>query len=283
MINYERCSEQNLDLAYEAFMIGFSDYIIKFNITKEDFIKRFFGAEGNSMEYSFMAVEDNKGIGLILGGIKEYEGIKTMRCGTLAVDPDYRGSGVSSKLFELHREEAIKNNCKQLFLEVIVGNERAISFYKRQGYEKVYDLAYFSLNDLSKLKESPALEVQVEPISYQGYEYLVNSMKYFHINWQNDLEYVSKSQDSVYYGAYCGEKLVGCGCFNASGKISCLLVDKNYRNRGAAASMLSEVCKELKNQRFTVAFPNNSLLEGFLKHMGFKRDAIAQYEMYMTL
>ena len=50
-----------------------------------------------------------------------------MRCGTLAVHPNYRGVGVSQKLFELHKE-ALQNECKQLFLEVIVGNDRAIRF-----------------------------------------------------------------------------------------------------------------------------------------------------------
>lgn len=45
MIQYKRCSEVNIDLVYEAFRDGFSDYIIKMEVSKEDFIKRFFGPE----------------------------------------------------------------------------------------------------------------------------------------------------------------------------------------------------------------------------------------------
>ena len=41
MIQYKRCSEVNIDLVYEAFRDGFSDYIIKMEVSKEDFIKRF--------------------------------------------------------------------------------------------------------------------------------------------------------------------------------------------------------------------------------------------------
>ncbi|HDR7489227.1 TPA: GNAT family N-acetyltransferase, partial [Bacillus pacificus] len=141
MIQYKRCSEVNIDLVYGAFRDGFSDYIIKMEVSKEDFIKRFFGAEGNSLEHSFLALDGDKPVGVILSGIKVYESIKTMRCGTLAVHPNYRGIGVSQKLFELHKEEAIQNECKQLFLEVIVGNDRAIRFYNKLGYEKVYDLS----------------------------------------------------------------------------------------------------------------------------------------------
>ncbi|MED2151122.1 GNAT family N-acetyltransferase, partial [Bacillus thuringiensis] len=35
MIQYKRCSEVNIDLVYEAFKDGFSDYIIKMEVSKE--------------------------------------------------------------------------------------------------------------------------------------------------------------------------------------------------------------------------------------------------------
>jgi ribosomal protein S18 acetylase RimI-like enzyme len=86
-------------------------------------------------------------------------------CGTLAISPDYRGSGISQKLFELHKTEAKKHGCKQLFLEVIVGNERAIHFYKKMGYEKIFDIVYFSNDDLSKLKSvSKNIEFEIKNI-----------------------------------------------------------------------------------------------------------------------
>ncbi len=46
MIQYKRCSEINIDLVYEAFRDGFSDYIIKMEVSKEDFIKRFLELKG---------------------------------------------------------------------------------------------------------------------------------------------------------------------------------------------------------------------------------------------
>jgi predicted N-acetyltransferase YhbS len=116
MIIYKRCSEVNIDDVFEAFSQGFSDYIIKLSMSRELFIKRFFGVEGNSLEYSFIAYDDDKPTGVVLGGIKNYEGIKTIRCGTLAVIPDYRGKGISQRLMELHKEEAVSQDCKQMFL-----------------------------------------------------------------------------------------------------------------------------------------------------------------------
>ena len=151
MITYKRCTETSEDAVFEAFQIGFSDYIIKIDLTKDIFMKHFFGPEGNRLEYSYIALDKEKPVGLILGGIKEYEGIKTLRCGALCVHPDYRGTGVSGKLFDLHRKTALENNCRQLFLEVIAGNDRAINFYRKKGYEKVYDLTYYSHNNPSEI------------------------------------------------------------------------------------------------------------------------------------
>lgn len=137
MIIYKKCSEVDVDMVFKAFSIGFSDYIIKCDMTKDFFINRFFGPEGNDLENSFVAIDDNKPVGIVLSGIKNYEGIMTMRCGTMAVAPDYRGTGISKKLMELHKEVAINNGCKQLFLEVVVGNDRAINFYKKLNYTKI--------------------------------------------------------------------------------------------------------------------------------------------------
>lgn len=54
MIQYKRCSDVNIDLVYEAFKVGFSDYIIKMEVSKGDFIQRFLGPEGNLLEHSFL-------------------------------------------------------------------------------------------------------------------------------------------------------------------------------------------------------------------------------------
>lgn len=285
MIQYKRCSEVSIDLVYEAFKDGFSDYIIKMEVSKEDFIKRFFGPEGNSLEYSFLALDGDKSIGVILGGIKVYETIKTMRCGTLAVHPEFRGIGVSQKLFELHKEEAIQNGCKQLFLEVIVGNERAIRFYNKLGYEKVYDLSYYNLNDFTKIMNKDYKDykdIEVKQLEFQIFKVEIQKWLNFHINWQNDIEYIGKTRNA-FYGAYVDNDLKGSICINEQGKISFIFVDKDYRNIGIGTKLLQVASKELKLSRLSIGFPNNNLLEGFLKKSGFEKNSLAQYEMYLLL
>lgn len=282
MIQYKRCSEVSIDLVYKAFKDGFSDYIIKMEVSKENFIKRFFGPEGNMLEHSFLALDGDKSVGVILGGIKVYESIKTMRCGTLAVHPEFRGIGVSQKLFELHKEEATQNKCKQLFLEVIVGNDRAITFYNKLGYEKVYELSYYNLNDLTKIINKDFKGIEVKQIELQPFKFGIQKWLNFHINWQNDMDYIEKT-NNTFYGAYVDSDLKGSICVNEQGKISFIFVDKDYRNIGIATQLLQVASKELKLSRLSIGFPNNSLLEGFLKKCGFEKNALEQYEMYSLL
>ena len=74
--------------------LDFQITLLKWKFQK-GFYTTFLGPEGNLLEHSFLALEEGKPAGVILGGIKDYESIKTMRCGTLAVHPNYRGIGVS--------------------------------------------------------------------------------------------------------------------------------------------------------------------------------------------
>ncbi|MFL0247543.1 GNAT family N-acetyltransferase [Candidatus Clostridium stratigraminis] len=283
MINYKRCSEVDLQKVYDAFSIGFSDYIIKIEMPMDVFIERFFGAEGNSLETSFIALDNERPIGLVLGGVKVYEGIKTMRCGTMAIDPSYRGLGVSKELMRLHRKEAIKKECKQLFLEVIVGNDRAINFYKKTGYEKIYDLYYFSTDNLNIIEQKFNSEVDIKEINFQELKSFSEKSIDVHINWQNAMDYIEKLKGQKNYGVYFNNELVAVISANINSKINYIYVAKKYRGKNIAASLIRHAIMELNLSKLSIGLPNNASIIGFLKKIGFSRDNISQYEMYCNL
>lgn len=283
MIIYKRCSEVNIDDIFEAFSLGFADYIIKQNIPKDFFIKRFLGVEGNSLEHSFLAYDDNRPIGVALGGIKNYEGIKTIRCGTLAVIPDYRGTGVSQKLMELHKNEAIDQECRQMFLEVIVGNDRAISFYYKLGYEKIYDLYYYTLKEAAALTNKHKLNIEIKNIGIEELRAVRERIKDIHINWQNVMEYIEMSEGQIILGAFINNKLVGAVSVNKNTRINFIYVENPLRNKGIGTNLIIKAAEELKLSKITAGIPNNASIQGFLRHSGFTKDKLSQYEMYYTL
>lgn len=283
MISYRRCAEADIDLVFNAFNIGFLDYIIKIKMPKEFFVKRFFGPEGNRLDLSFIAVDDDKPIGVVLGGIKNYEGIKTMRCGTLAVQFEYRGKGISQNLMKLHRNEAIRQGCRQLFLEVIEGNDRAIKFYKRLNYEKIYDLSYYTLTEISKLQSSQEVDIYIKPMDILGLKVIRQKILDVHINWQNDLEYLEKSVGQLTLAACIGKRLAGVISINKNSRINFLWINNSFRRKGIARKLIIEGIKILNLSKVTIGFPNNSSIQGFVKHVGFAKNNILQHEMYCTI
>ncbi|MBZ9686920.1 GNAT family N-acetyltransferase [Clostridium estertheticum] len=186
MITYKCCIDVDRRVIFQTFLDGFSDYIIKFETTESLFFERFFGAEGNNLEYSFIAMEEGRGIGIILGGIREFDGLRTMRCGTMCVSPLFRNKGIASQLLKLHKKKAIEENCKQLFLEVIASNNNAINFYESNGYFKVYDLIYYSTEKFDWLEN--VTTDSIEDISIEELRAFRNSFSELHINWQNEID-----------------------------------------------------------------------------------------------
>lgn len=281
MIRYEKCSNVDLRQVYEAIQTGFSDYIIDLKLSWEAFYNRFFEIEGNKLEYSYIAFDGDRPVGVIFGGLKNFEGVRTLRCGALCVAPDYRGRGVSRALYELHRKTAIELGCRQLFLEVIVGNDRAIDFYKKLGYEKVYDIYYYTLKDVESLNLPEAKQYKVEELQWEQAIDMASSLN-IHINWQNQLDYAQKVQGVTNYGIYQDGALAGCITVTSAGKIFFIYTKPEFRNRGIAASLLSYAAG-ISKQNLTISFPNNEQLESFVKRMGFSKNELSQYEMYMPL
>ena len=132
-INIVKCSEASDNDIYNAFSEGFSDYIIDMKLSKEEFVARFFGTEGNQRENSHIAYDFERPVGVVLGGVITYDDIKTLRCGMLSVVPAYRRKGVGKMLMEKHEEIARDNNCQMLMLEVVSGNDIAVNFYEELG------------------------------------------------------------------------------------------------------------------------------------------------------
>jgi len=253
-------------------------------MTKDQFLNRFFGPEGNSKEYSFIAFENNIGSGLILGGINCFDGLKTLRCGTMCIVPDKRGSDVAKILFQKHKEVAIENNCKQLFLEVIASNYRAIKFYERHGYDKVYDLNYYSAEIdllLKKNKETAKNNIAIENISLNDLENFRNDFFQTHINWQNNFSYMKKL-DSKALVIKVDDDLAGAIAFTGD-SIHFLGVKQQYRNRGLGTTLVLKASLECEYPKIKSSFPNNSSLKGFFEKIGFQKESLSQYEMYLTV
>lgn len=283
MIIYKTCTDVTMNEIFAAFSLGFSDYIVPFKMSQNVFESRFFGPEGNSLNQSIIALDNEFPVGIILGGIRFFDGLKTMRCGTLCIAPEYRGCGISNKLLEIHKSSAVNERCKQLFLEVIKSNERAVKFYENCGYTKVYDLKYYSGTIKSMHFSNDSHPYIIKNISFEKIDDFRKTLMDCHINWQSDTPFYAMSTNEAYFAAYEGNKEIAYIAMSSQGKINFLWVDPAYRNQGLGSSMVQKAAQMQNTEKPTICIPNNSSLEGFLRKQQFQKEPIEQYEMYLPL
>jgi GNAT superfamily N-acetyltransferase len=283
MITYKTCTDVPFSQIYDAFQLGFSDYFVPLSASETEFEEHFFGPEGNMLEYSFIAFCDTHPIGLLLGGIRIFDTIKTMRCGALCLAPDLRGKGISEELFLLHKAAAVNAGCKQLFLEVIKENHRAVRFYAKTGYLEAVILKYYKtpVDLIAAPEKIPPYKVTAVGISV--IKSFREKLMACHINWQSDIPYYEDSKSDICLGAYDDYQLIGLIAMNAKGKINFLWVEPSYRLKGLGHYLLYQAAGQSEVKNITVCIPGNALLEGFFRKLGFEKDKIEQYEMYLPI
>ncbi|MDY8022225.1 GNAT family N-acetyltransferase [Paenibacillus polymyxa] len=284
MITYMRCNDVSMEHIFQAFSLGFSDYSIRLTTDQDDFAARFLGPEGNTRNHSFLAMDENQPIGLILGGVRQFDGYKTMRCGTLCVAPAYRGQGISNKLLELHKQTAISAGCQQLWLEVIKDNHRAVKLYEKQGYQSRYTLKYYNGTLPSAPPAALSSSYIFKEVTFDDIAAFRKTLIDCHIHWQSDTPYYATSTQEAFLGIYeVNQTCLGMVSMSAQGKINFLWVDPKHRNQGLGYALLHRAAEIQKIEKVYICLSDNDSLEGFIQKIGLSKDPIEQYEMCMPL
>lgn len=300
MIQLIRCSEVPQKFVYETFTAGFADYAIQMSLTEDEFFGYFFGREGNQLAHSFIAVDQasQQGIGVVLAGIRQFRGKRTMRCGGFCVLPEFRGTQAATLLLEKHRQEALACHCQQLYLEVIHDNHRAKRFYQKNGYSFGNHLHYYqkSLSTTEDQPLTPDVSIPDKPADKQSYTITAltldqlrafrQSQSQLELTWQNEIESIEKLE-GIYWGLFIETQLAGVlSQFKSS--IQLLALIDPYRGQGYGRILIEHGIKYAREQEKPIialrcSFPANPEFQGFLQHLGFTADSLFQNEMYLEL
>ncbi len=279
-ITYKLATEVNDNAIYEGFKTGFSDYIIKFQMDKEQFFDRFFGPEGNTKMLTHVAFDDDLPVGVLLGGIRDYDGIKTLRCGALCIHPDYRGMDLGLTLMARHTEDANTHTCGHMMLEVIAGNDRALKFYDKLGYDTVYFIHYFAHKDIPMLAAMPISCDDVVPIQLVHlYDHVKTWASYYHVNWQNDFDSIMLIPNVQGFAVLQDEQIVAFICLTPQGRIFRLLVHPDHQKKGYGKQLLVHVARTLRPEALNISVASSCPETRFLRKLGFGKDSLYQFEM----
>ncbi|WP_079479132.1 GNAT family N-acetyltransferase [Halobacillus salinus] len=169
------CSIQD---ALTAMNEGFQDYSVDIQMTTETFIETM-ASKKLSPEYSLVAFDGEKPVGIVLNSIYMVDGKKTSYNGGTAVHPDYRGKGVGRQLVQKSVDLFEEKEVEVSVLEAISDNDGAISLYESYGYKVDDNLATLRMMfpaggeasytvELISLNEWRKLGVTEEPVPWQN-------------------------------------------------------------------------------------------------------------------
>ncbi|WP_034807829.1 GNAT family N-acetyltransferase [Exiguobacterium sp. AB2] len=242
---------------YIAFMDGFSDYMIRFEMDEATFESVFLVRDQNQPSRSIVAYADDRPVGVLLSGIARLETGWVTRCGGLAVAPGYRQLGIAQELMRRFDEQAQGTR----LLEVIQGNDAALGLYERLGYEVVREIVYYQA-------AVTASSTTIEEVSISElFDHHYPSGAHRPI-WQRDVR--TTQQQATFFRVTEGER-EGALLFRDA-----VLLDVFGRDEDAVWLLQAAASKQPVHLTLT---SDRAAFVSAAETLGFVKDAIAQYEM----
>jgi ribosomal protein S18 acetylase RimI-like enzyme len=238
-------AEIDFSKLFEGFQDAFSDY--DFQMTADELqsmLKR--RGYDSSLSFGAFAEENDRLIAFTFNGIGPFNGKKTAYDTGTGTVKDCRGQGLATSVFQFSLPFLKAAGVEQYLLEVLQHNEKAVSVYRKIGFQVTREFDYYS-EEVAHLKLQDKLlppKYSIRPIHFPD----ILQLKSFHDflpSWQNDFDSISrKLEDFIFLGAFHGEReeLVGYIVFApSSGDITQIAVEANHRRRGIGSSLLREV------------------------------------------
>lgn len=233
----------SFDHLFEAFREAFKDYEMQLNKVQ---LQTMLHRRGFVPELSFGACINKKIVSFTFNGIGTYNGLKTAYDTGTGTIKEFRGQGLASQIF-IHSIPFLKEiGVKQYLLEVLQHNPKAVSVYKKQGFEVSREFNYFRQSN-EQIKTStphPGSDIHIKPVELMHAEKSEHFCD-FKPSWQNSFESIRrKPGDFKVLGAFKGKMLVGYSILEPnSGDITQIAVHKDHRRKGIGTMLLHETLK----------------------------------------
>lgn len=284
MFNYKILDNTNIETLHEAFLNAFSDYQVKIDLPLWKF-QGMLRRRGYDPEISIGAFKNEALVGFVLNGFRNWDGKLTVYDIGTGVIGEYRKQGVTSNMLLNIRELLKEKGVEQYLLEVIKSNTSAVELYKKQGFESIRDLACFALD---KNKYNPVTTCKVEHvdrINSTEWERLINFWDYTP-SWQNSIDSINAASETFIYSIVRFDDIItGYGIIDKkTGDIPQIAVNKNYRRKGIARSIVTDLLKNTESYKASVlnVDDQSNTMKNFLLELGFEH-SVSQYEMVLEL
>jgi ribosomal protein S18 acetylase RimI-like enzyme len=282
MIQYKTLEKVDIEILHNTFLNAFKDYQVNMEIPLSKFNEMLI-IRGYNSEISMGAFENGELIGFVFNGLRKWNEKPTAYDTGTGVIREYRKQGITSNLM-LNIKNLLKSKeIHQYLLEVIKTNTNALELYKKQGFEIVREFECFRL-EKSMLEATMNYNISQQQISNYDLEQFLKFWD-FNPSWQNSIDSITAKKDKYYcINVNLNDKVVGYGIIDKiTGNIPQIAVHKDYRRRGIAKCIITELINNTDSNRISVLnVDKDSTLAKFLHDLNFEH-FVDQYEMILTL
>ncbi|MCL1893357.1 MAG: GNAT family N-acetyltransferase [Holophagaceae bacterium] len=224
---------------FNAFAQAFKDYELQLDHGQ---FQAMLQRRGFNPTLSFAAFEGDEIASFTLNGIGQFNGRSTAYDTGTGTREEYRGKGLAASIFEHSIPYLKAAGIEQYLLEVLQHNTKAVSLYKRLGFETKREFNYFMQTKsevvvVESNSDFHIKEIEIDDIS------LVSAFWDFHPSWQNSIDSIKRSLNCfTCLGAYNKSNLIGYGIFEpTTGDITQMAVDNTHRKKGAGTALLNKI------------------------------------------
>lgn len=279
-------NEEYFLMLYHAFIEAFSDYLIPFALTEDQF-RNHISLNAVDLERTVGCEENGKLIGFSLNGFGTWNGRSTVYDAGTGVIPSRRRRGVSREMFEMMLPAFARAGIEQFLLEVITTNEPAITLYEKLGFRRLREVAL-----LQREQRLPAVGTRrVDHIDLRSIDEPnwgdLTSFWDGGPSWQNSIAAIGRSRaNKRIIGAFDGNRCVGYIVFSSIfGRVAHIAVDKDHRHQGIGTALIlamqDEMAEGFSMQVINIDKGLTSAMR-FFDRLGFQ-EKISQFEMIRPL
>lgn len=284
MFQYKTLENIRIEVLQEAFVKAFSDYQVKIDMPMWKF-QGMLQRRGYAPSLSVGAFQGERLVGFVLNGFRDWNGKATVYDLGTGVISEYRKQGITSSILTYLKTLLKEKGVEQYLLEVLQTNTSAFQLYKKQGFEVVREFACFHM-DKNSGRPSVAWEVEsFDKMDEAEWEHC-RSFWDHSPSWQNSEESVAALEDAFWYSMVRIDGVVaGYGVIDKrTGDIAQIAVDRDYRRRGVASSIMADLINHTEGTRIAVlnVDSRDAGMMHFLVNVGFT-NTVDQYEMILTL
>lgn len=274
-MQYHTLENLSIESLCQLFNRAFSDYILKIELSP-DFFKKKLISEDIDLSISAGAFKNGKPVGFILHALRDGVAYN----GGTGVIPEARGNHLTCKMYEYLLPKLKQKGTREISLEVIDKNLRAIKSYQKVGFEKLVDLNCYKGIPSGKPIN---LDIQIKRLIRPDFPFL-ESFWEWQPTWQHASRTLQKSNDYTFLGAYKANQLVAyASVFPEKGRVAQFAVHPRHRKQGVASTLFQFIKQQTENELYVMNVDgNHKQTHRFLESMGLTI-FITQHKMKLKL